>query len=44
MKQLEKEIMEVNRQDMRKRYQMYGAAVSGLTDKVQKNNGKGERA
>lgn len=43
MKQLEKEITETNKQGMMKRYQMYGMKVSKLTDKAQKDIGKGER-
>lgn len=43
MKQLEKEITETNKQGMMKCYQMYGMKVSKLTDKAQKDIGKGER-
>ncbi|MGN0396564.1 MAG: hypothetical protein ACI4EL_00900 [Candidatus Fimimorpha sp.] len=43
MKQLEKEIAETNKQSMMKRYQLYGTKASKLTDKSQKNTGKGER-
>ena len=43
MKQLEKEVTETNKQSMMKRYQLYGTKESKLTDKSQKNTGKGER-
>ena len=43
MKQLEKEIMETNKQSMMKRYQLYGTKASKLAGKSQKNIGKGER-
>ena len=43
MKQLEKEINVSSQSNMMKRYQMYGAAVSKLTEKSQNDIRKGDR-
>ena len=43
MKQLEKEINVTSQRNMMKRYQMYGAAVSKLTEKSQNDTKKGEK-
>lgn len=43
MKQLEKEINVTSQRNMMKRYQMYGATVSKLTEKSQNDTKKGER-
>lgn len=43
MKQLEKEINISSQRDRMKRYRMYGAAVSNLTEKSQNDTKKGER-
>ena len=43
MKQLEKEINVTSRKNMMKRYKMYGATVSKLTEKSQNDTKKGER-
>ena len=43
MKQLEKEINVTSQRNMMKRYKMYGATVSKLTEKSQNDTKKGER-
>lgn len=43
MKQLEKEINVTSRKNMMKRYKMYGATVSKLTEKSQNDTKKGEK-
>ena len=43
MKQLEKEIKLTSRKNMMKRYKMYGATVSKLTEKSQNDTKKGEK-
>ena len=43
MKQLEKEINVISQSNMIKRYQMYGATVSKLTEKLQNETKKGEK-
>ena len=43
MKQLEKEINVTSQRNMMKRYQMYGATVSKLTEKSQNDTKKGEK-
>lgn len=44
MKQLEKEINITSQRNMMKRYQMYGATVSKLTEKSQNDTKKGEKS
>ena len=43
MKQLEKEINVTSRKNMMKRYKMYGATVSKLTEKSQNDTKKGKK-
>lgn len=43
MKQLEKEINVTSQRNMMKRYKMYDATVSKLTEKSQNDTKKGER-
>ena len=43
MKQLEKEINVASQSNMMKRYQMYCATVSKLTEKLQNDTKKGEK-